>query len=169
MIKKIKKTMKDKQWSEWVFFSDIKKHTIPGRAGVYIIRCIENNSKPFKIYRAYGIDENGTLSIGESSNLENRLHGFYRTIQPFVTRSNHAASWYYVSFKYNRFFKEDNLQFRYKVTSNKKGAEKQEFILLTGYRNQFLDLPPLNNNPGKYPEDWEKVMKSITGREPLDG
>jgi hypothetical protein len=55
------------------------------------------------------------------------------------------------------------------VTTSKETAKREEFILLAKYRKKFLDLPPLNNNPGKYPTDSDSLMKSITGRPLLDG
>jgi hypothetical protein len=156
-------------WSDWKSFLEIKQHNIPERPGVYLIRYSQTKGLPAKINRAYGVDQQGTLSVGETSNLKDRLTGFYRTFEGNTRYSNHAASWYYVSCRYDRFFKKNGLQFRYKVTSTKKAAQREEFILLAKYRNKFLDLPPLNNSPGKYPdEDWEEIMKGIFGREPLE-
>jgi hypothetical protein len=40
---------------------------------------------------------------------------------------------------------------------------------LRSRHNEFLGLPPLNSNPEKYPQDWKEIMKSIIGRERLDG
>jgi len=158
------------EWSPWIFFSEVGHYRIPAKPGVYEIRCVSGRGKPFKIYRAYGVDEDGILSIGESSNLSDRLHGFRRTIQPHTKRSSHAAGWCYVSLRYERVFKKENLQFKYKVTGTKKQAQKEEFILLCKYRSQFLDLPPLNNNMGEYPKrGWKNIMKAITGIEPLEG
>jgi len=158
------------EWSPWISFSEVDRYRIPAKPGVYEIRCVSGRGKPFEIYRASGVDEHGILSIGETSNLSDRLHGFRRTIQPHTKRSSHAAGWYYVSLGYNRVFKKEKLQFKYKVTGTKKQAQKEEFILLCKYRSQFLDLPPLNNNPGKYPKrGWKKIMKAITGIEPLEG
>jgi hypothetical protein len=157
------------EWSDWIPFSEISRHNIPERPGVYIIRYSRIKGVPAKINRAYGIDKQGTLSIGETSNLKDRLRGFNRTIKGNIRRSNHAAGWYYVSCRYDRLFRKDGLQFRYKVTNTKEEAERKEFILLARYRNKFLDLPPLNNSPGKYPEeDWRNIMKTIFGREPLE-
>jgi len=158
------------EWSDWIPFLEINRHNIPERPGVYIIRYSQIKGAPAKVSRAYGIDKQGILSIGETSNLRDRLRGFYRTIKGNRRSSNHAASWYYVSCRYDRFFKKEGLQFRFKVTNTKEEAEREEFILLAKYRNKFLDLPPLNNNPGKYPEeDWKEIMKAIFQREPLDG
>jgi hypothetical protein len=157
-------------WSGWIAFSEINRHDIPEKPGVYMIRHAERKGSPAKINRVYGIDEQGILSIGETINLKDRLRGFHRTIEGPRRWSNHAASWYYVSCRYDRFFKKDGLQFRYRITKTKEEAEREEFILLAKYRNKFLDLPPLNNNPGKYPEkDWKDIMKAIFKREPLDG
>jgi len=151
-------------WSQWISFYDIDKYHVPQKSGVYKIRYFNKNiNKPHQIQRLYGIDKEGILSIGESGNLFNRMWTFYEAIQPLKKQLNHAAAWYYVSFKYNRVFKKRYLQFSYMITQNKKEAERKEFILLAEYRNIFLDLPPLNNNPGKYPYDWKKIMKSITG------
>jgi len=158
------------EWSPWISFSEVGHYRIPAKPGVYEIRCVSGRGKPFEIYRAYGVDEHGILSIGESLNLSDRLHGFWRTIQPHTKRSSHAAGWYYVSLGYNHVFKKEKLQFKYKVTETKKQAQKEEFILLCKYRSQFLDLPPLNNNLGKYPKrGWKKIMKAITGIDPLEG
>ena len=158
------------EWSSWISFSEVDRYHIPEKPGVYEIRCVSGRGKPIEIYRVYGVDEHGILSIGETSNLSDRLHGFRRTIQPHTKRSSHAAGYYYVSLGYSRVFKKENLQFKYKVTGTKKQAQKEEFILLCKYRSQFLDLPPLNNNLGKYPRrGWKKIMKAITGIEPLEG
>ena len=46
---------------------------------------------------------------------------------------------------------------------------EQSYGFLTEQGNKFLGLRPLKNDSGKYPEDWKELMKSITGRRPLDG
>jgi len=149
--------------------SKINSYNIPEKSGIYVIRYIKNG-RPFKISRLYGIDKKGIISIGETKDLNKRLKEFYKTVEGQRKSSNHAAGWYYVSCKYDRLFKKDGLQFKFKITESKKEAEREEFILLAKYRNKFLDLPPLNNNPGKYPEkDWEDIMKAIFKREPLKG
>jgi hypothetical protein len=46
---------------------------------------------------------------------------------------------------------------------------EQSYSLLTEHGNKILGLRPLKGDSGKYPKDWKEIMKSITGRRPLDG
>ena len=46
---------------------------------------------------------------------------------------------------------------------------EQSYGLLTEHGNKIFGLRPLKSDSGKYPEDWKEIMKSITGRRPLDG
>jgi hypothetical protein len=155
------------KWSKWISFKTFKQDSLPQQSGVYIIRFVEEKRIPAGIARANGVDKEGTLSIGETADLRHRLAGFYRTVYSGATRSNHSASWYYVSFKYSRLYPKKGLQFKFFQTATKAGAEREEFRLLTRYRTRFLDLPPLNNMPGKYPRNWKTIMERITRKPPL--
>ena len=46
---------------------------------------------------------------------------------------------------------------------------EQSYCLLTEHGNKIPGLRPLKSDSGKYSEDWKEIMKSITGRRPLDG
>ncbi len=156
-------------WSQWMTLLDkASVKDVPKKPGVYMIRCTEPDGAPVSINRVRGSDPEGILYAGETENLNKRLCGLLDTLQPNASRSKHAAGWYFVSFAYDRAFRRDRLQFRYMETMTREEAQLKEFIFLTDYRNEFLDLPPLNNLPGRYPQDWKDIMKKIVGRQPLD-
>lgn len=151
------------EWTEWESFKEGKIREIPERAGIYQFRCLDEEGKPILISRLRKKDALGIIYIGQTENLQRRINNFWKTITR-RERSLHAAGWTYISCCYDELFPPENLQFRYKVTKN---SIDEEFMLLLSYLKEFRDLPPLNSNRGRYPDNWEKKWKEVFGRLPL--
>ena len=143
--------MTQRQFSPWKPLNEENIKNVPDESGVYQIRC---KGKP--IERLLKSDEGGILDIGESGNLQHRLHTFFRCIRD-PNRGGHSAGMRFAALKLSsNGFPKDDLEFRWKLTSSKKSARNEEKKLLGAYLRRFRELPPLNYKFG-WTEYWSTI------------
>lgn len=124
-----------RDWAKWVGISDIGK--APCAPGAYVIAA----ESP--IQRIVGIDKHGLLSIGESENLQKRLHLFHMCAKGERHRG-HNAGWRYHELNMIDRFPLASLRFRWCATDDKVGAYLLEGSMLKLYVSDHFELPPLN-------------------------
>ncbi|MEN3052975.1 MAG: hypothetical protein ABC595_07970 [Candidatus Methanosuratincola petrocarbonis] len=143
------------------FFQSKENLLIPEDPGVYQVRCIQKNDKPIQIQRANGVDTEGILYIGSSSDLMERIRTFWRGVnenvppnllQASISSANmsqiynllkvpHSGANTYAIFQFAGVFPQDSLEVQWAQTSTYKSDET---TLLYAYMAKFLDKPPLN-------------------------
>jgi len=131
--------MRVKSWEGWEpEWLKLKEHygKAPAVPGVYII-CADR-----AINRAVGIDEQGILTVGESSNLKRRLSAFVRSAED--EKAGHMAGWRYSYYSFKKAFPLDSLWVSWCPTVDKASAYAKEGEMLGLYLAEHYELPPLN-------------------------
>ncbi len=149
-------------WTRWRFLHEKEWNKIPPMPGVYQFRSLKKG-QPQRIGRVRGTDKEGIIYTGQSSNLRQRISGFWKTLE-HPRKSRHAAGWTYIAFRYERVFPKKNLQFRYMTLEG--DPTRKEFDLLLEYRKKFMDLPPLNSTRSPYPHRWKTKIRKVFGTVP---
>jgi hypothetical protein len=108
------------------------------RPGIYrLIAFASKTSEPEPLQRICGVDETGTLYIGASKELGNRLSALVTTHHPDYKGQPHQA----LPQQLARRFPPNQLGFVWQYTETPWHREAE---LLTSYENAFGELPPLN-------------------------
>ena len=153
-------------WNKWQDISLAKNlagelRKIPG---VYKIRLSDSAGQPIPIGRLLGIDKEGVLAIGESTNLARRIKEFYKayTAERFGRHSVGDRLFLVLMCQYSRFKTnyQNNSRLQLQVTklSSKADAQAEEERLLKKYFKMHGELPPLNSNmPDK--NNWDTIIK----------
>lgn len=132
--------MNVKNWQgwepEWLKLTEHYK-SAPAAPGAYII-CADRS-----IARVVGIDENGILTIGESTNIRSRLSSFVRCAT-FPKATGHMAGWRFSKSLFEREFPLDSLWVSWYPTNDKPAAYAKEGQMLGLYLAEHYELPPLN-------------------------
>lgn len=131
------------EWSVWLKFSEGNLEKVPNSPGVYEIRY------PSSLQRFLDKDNDGILTIGESSNLYERIKNFWESINGKSGSHSEGNTFYFLHLEY--VFDLNRLEFRYKETKDKEEAELEECKLLDEYEEKYGELPPLNRHRGKTP------------------
>ena len=131
-------------------FSILQVRRIDKKPGVYIIRCLEDDS-PKHFTRLNGIDEEGILCIGKSIDLRRRIREFVKDIATEgLEEKYHSEGW-----NFRKYFRDnpnpkaikpkiENMQVIWKALKNEDEADKLETELIQDYVMTFQDKPPLN-------------------------
>ncbi len=128
--------------------------------GVYSIRLIDAPSEvPIPIGRFLGADESGTLMIGVSNDLGERLGKFYHSyLEDARTHSEGRRLHLVMVCEYEeKVYPNSSMQFRTKRITDKEDALHEEERLLKSYFKRFGELPPLNAVLGKKRVLWSDV------------
>ncbi|MBM4037389.1 MAG: hypothetical protein FJ290_02645 [Planctomycetes bacterium] len=125
-------------WTDWHKLKDIDFSAVPPQPGAYVIAT--NRS----IRRAIGVDPDGVLHVGESSDLRYRLRAFLRCASGGGDYEGHMAGWRYAHFRLDRHFPLSSLRVKWRVTKSKPEAYHAEGHFLLSYLRKHCELPPLN-------------------------
>ena len=117
---------------------------------VYRLRTWKDDgSGPRPINRAAGVDEEGVLDIGESSDGARRLSDLLAACKgvdaPNRAGLSYAPGWY----DFASVFPIATLRIDFIRLASKQLAEAVELDLLEDYRGMLKDRPPLNGSDGK--------------------
>ncbi|MFO8008104.1 MAG: hypothetical protein R6V05_10245 [Candidatus Brocadiia bacterium] len=118
--------------------ADKQFEQVPEQPGTY---RVYQEERP--VPRAFDTDGSGTLSIGESINLRQRLRRFWLCAQGKHQRG-HAAGWKYRDFCFECRFPLKELHVQWVTASSKTTARNRESDEMREYLKQFGELPPLN-------------------------
>src|SRR3972149_2868037 len=131
--------------------------------GIYTIRLADSVGHPIEIRRFLGDDEDGLLTIGESTNVASRMKEFANAYEGRSFKHYEGERLFLIRVK-TRFgrgvYDNCRLQFTVRKLKDKAEAQKEEEKLLKGYFVKYGELPPLNANmPDKlgkegFPEGW---------------
>jgi hypothetical protein len=131
--------------------------------GVYSIRLIDAPSEtPIPIGRFLRTDENGTLLIGVSGDLGDRLCKFYHSYLEDARTHSEGRRLHLVRMvcEYEeKIYPNSSMQFRVKRIPDKEEAKHEEERLLKSYFKRFGELPPLNSAMGKRRVLWTEIDK----------
>jgi hypothetical protein len=125
------------------YLSKITKENLPDTKcpGVYYLRY-KPNRKFASVSRANGEDKKGTIYIGKSQNLRERLWALYRVIfEPGLDRGHVAANRYIRSRALLTAFPPSSLWLEWNITEN---CDEEEKIRQKAYMDKYGELPPLN-------------------------
>jgi len=118
--------------------------------GVYRIRSFTTRNNSRKIPRCLGVDDEGVLMIGESTDMWVRLTSFLGAAKG--GKHAHVEGQEYFTWKVGKGFPIETLYVDYMKTQTKDDAERLEYQQIKAYRKKFLDTPPLNKSQGKWKE-----------------
>ncbi len=128
----------DIKWSEVISLKDKAWLSVEEKPGVYCVQCTAH-----AIERANGIDNEGILHVGMSSNLQRRIREFYKAAT--INRNiPHSAGWEYFEYGFDKKFPTISLICRYLYKETRGTARELEKELQKQYRKKFLDHPPLD-------------------------
>jgi len=134
--------------------------------GVYCIRLIDAPSEtPIPIGRFLSTDESGTLLIGVSGDLGERLRKFYYSYLEDARTHSGGRRLHLVRMicEYEeKIYPNSSMQFRVKHIPDKEEAKDEEERLLKNYFICFGELPPLNAVLGKKRVSWSDGELSIS-------
>lgn len=119
-------------------------HIIPCKPGVYLIHYLDNEDNPVELSRLFGTDISGTLYIGQSNNLKDRLRMLWRVLQPNLKATAHTFGK-----KYNT-----NKTLQKNIPLNQLGItiveckqpKTEETKRLESYLKTHGELPPFNSS-----------------------
>lgn len=130
------------KWSEWIFFKDLNK--LPEISAVYQIRGTKD-LVPIFTQRLGGIDYEGILDIGQTSNLRVRMTDFWGAAGKENSNYSHQAGVIFLKRNYKNLFPTEGLQFRYLIQNNETTTREMEKQEIQNYIEKFRELPPLNS------------------------
>ncbi|MFH1510816.1 MAG: GIY-YIG nuclease family protein [Candidatus Woesearchaeota archaeon] len=133
--------------NEWCILDKLELSKVPSKPGAYMISIFGNDGQPIKISRFIGVDTEGIIDIGESTNLRKRLSDFKRNADKRC--GGHMAGWRFNFLKLNE--KLWTLKFSYEVCATKEEAYKKEYAMMKEYVDKHKELPPLN-----YKYNWSE-------------
>lgn len=125
-------------YSRWKPLRQKTFEKIPTEPGMYLIRCQCHQTN-----RLLGLDKEGVLDIGESSNIRKRIKQFLACASG-KRKKGHSAGCRFANRRLSRYFPLDQLEIKWKDTGSKDAAKKLEGELLRNYEKIFGELPPLN-------------------------
>ena len=142
-------------WSEWRMLIKEEWDQAPENTGVYRIRAVDESGKPIPLNRVAGIDKDGILYVGfgkEEHGVRGRIKDFDKTaVRP---NSNYGLGpRKYTLLKYQERLSIFEIQFQYCLASTEVDAKKLEDADLYAYRDEFLELPPLNSKGPPLPSE----------------
>ena len=148
-------------WNHLGYIDDLKfMYHWPG---VYCIRLIDAPSEtPIPIARFLCIDASGTLLIGVSGNLGQRLHKFYHSYLEDARTHSEGRRLHLVRMicEYEeKIYANSSMQFCVKHVSDMEEAKHEEERLLKTYFIRFGELPPLNSVLGKMRVRWSDLER----------
>ena len=149
----MEKRMDDAQtlWTHWQPLLVLDFAVVPSQPGAYVIATDRS------IPRAIGVDPDGILHVGESSDLRYRLRSFLRCAS-HRGEEGHMAGWRYAYFKHDRYFPLSSLRAKWCVAQSKQDGYRVEGALLLSYLQRHCELPPLN-----YKFNWKLFEESNWG------
>jgi hypothetical protein len=115
---------------------------IPSEPGIYKIVSLNENRLPTPISRLGGVDNDGTLYIGQSQNLKDRLRMLWRVLNPGYLATAHTFG-----INYNHvpllqaLYPLDTIAINFEINYDQLNYEKS---LIENYRQQYGEVPPLN-------------------------
>jgi hypothetical protein len=117
---------------------------IPAEPGVYTITALSDSKTPVVLSRVGGIDKDGVLYYGKTSNLRERLRMLWRTIQNDYKADAHPFGKRYKEFAILRkLFPISTLVV---TCSIEKSLETAESKLIKDYVNKYGEVPPFNSS-----------------------
>jgi hypothetical protein len=126
--------------------------------GVYSVRLIDAPSEaPIPIGRFLRADETGTILIGVSDDLGDRLSKFYHSYLEDARTHSEGRRFHLVRMlcKFEEeMYPNASMQFRVKRIPDVEQAKYEEERLLKSYFKRFGELPPLNSALGKKRVLW---------------
>ncbi|MFH0978973.1 MAG: hypothetical protein V1837_06775 [Candidatus Woesearchaeota archaeon] len=133
--------------SEWLILDELEVKKVPSKPGAYKISVFKADGTPIRINRFLGVDPEGVIDIGESTDLHARLQNFKRNIEK--GSGGHMAGWRFHFLKLYEKFKI--LKFSFEVCATKEQAYKKEYAMMKRYIDEHKELPPLN-----YKYNWSE-------------
>jgi len=124
----------------------------PNSPGAYRLRALAPAGSPMHLRRLAGVDNDGILHIGETTNLQRRIRN---VLQAARSGSGGRAGWEFYEFDFNRLIPLTRLVCEYVQTTSKTEAIAFERRLHVEYRRRYLDRPPLDGISGKKMADVE--------------
>ena len=129
-------------WSGWTPVSEVTSHS---SCAVYRIRTTQSG-KPIKIARFLGVDQQGLLSYGMTTNMKSRLRSFNHGLQRGTANSEANLMRLLRLFtKLNRLYPNSRLDYSFMKYGSKAEADLIEEILIKAYVIQYGEVPPLNS------------------------
>ena len=128
--------------------------------GVYEVRLIGSANEPISVGRFLGTDKSGTLLIGVSSDLGERLYKFYHSYLEDARTHSEGRRLHLVRMvcEYEeKVYPNSSMQFHVKRIPDKEERLHEEERLLKSYFKRFGELPPLNAALGKKYILWSDV------------
>ena len=120
---------------------------IPDHCGVYRIHALTRSGKARRISRCNGVDDTGTLHVGESRNLRVQVLRFAESASGRRPLRHSAGGEYYSSKFWKRFPLERlGCEFLSPLSEAEARLRKRNYQRL--YRKIFLDNPPLDAGIG---------------------
>lgn len=112
--------------------------------GVYIIYALNTDMTPQPISRILGIDNNGILYIGETTNFKKRLELFRRVMSPANASIAHSGALNLKELPALRQRFPANCIYVKVFPHQNPNAEETRMI--EEYRQEFGEVPPLNGS-----------------------
>jgi len=155
----------------WTNINDLPEYN---SYGVYAIRLVYKGTNiPVVIQRFQNPDFSGILTIGQTSNIRDRIQTFGSAYQNGTNPHSEGRTLYLVrNFFYNQQFFYDqqfddiySLQYCFIEKNSGEDAEQTEREQLQQYFRKFGEVPPLNANlPGR--DGWiEEIIEEERERE----
>lgn len=147
------------QFSGWLGFDIDPEHAGPA---VYQFRLVEADA-PVRLGRMLGVDQDGILVIGCTTNMLNRC---YQSRSGWRKASGSSTmNWLYYIERHTPFRDHHptaRFEYRFAVAESEAQVVEWEERLLKSYFRRFGELPPLNaimpNRYGGYDEDAALVL-----------
>ena len=136
------------QWSRAYLLFNSREHLeVSGKPGVYRIRAFNDKGESLSIHRLGGIDTEGILHIGKSSNLGRRIRTFRQAAEGL--KASHHAGLEFFHWGFEKVTTQESLRFDHFETGSDQEALKLERFLHEEYRKKYFDRPPLDGTSGQ--------------------